>query len=83
MMTLAILILMETPQVGAKNIGIAGGLFFTAAEIGGVLGPMSIGLMADLYGGFDAALWMMTTICVILIALAFVVRWLAAGAAHS
>jgi len=78
MMTLAILILMETPQVGAKNIGIAGGLFFTAAEIGGVLGPMSIGLIADVYGGFDAALWMMTAICVILIGLAFLVRWLAA-----
>ncbi len=80
MMTLAILILMETPQVGAKNIGIAGGLFFTAAEVGGVLGPMSIGLMADLYGGFDAALWMMTAICVLLIGLACLIKWLAAQA---
>jgi len=44
LMTLSILVLMEAPQVGSKNMGVAGGLFFTAAEIGGVLGPVSIGV---------------------------------------
>lgn len=78
MMTIAILILIETPSVGADNIGVAGGLFFTAAEIGGVLGPVGIGVVADRAGGFDTALLMLSFVCVALIALAFLVRWLAA-----
>ena len=74
MMTIAILILMETPEVGAKNIGIAGGLFFTAAEIGGVLGPLGIGVMADHYAGFNPALWGLCLLCLILIGMSFWLR---------
>ena len=43
-------------------MGAAGGLFFSAAEIGGVLGPLTIGMVSDLTGGFDCALWMMIAI---------------------
>ena len=74
MMTIAILILMETPAVGADNMGVAGGLFFTAAEIGGVLGPVSIGIIADNTGGFNAALEMLAYICLGLIALAVIAK---------
>jgi len=74
MMTLAVLVLMETPAVGSKNMGVAGGLFFTAAEVGGVLGPLGIGWFADAYGGFDAALWMLAGICALLVVLSFVVK---------
>lgn len=74
MMTLAILVLMEAPQVGSKNMGVAGGLFFTAAELGGVLGPVSIGAIADHFGGFDAALWMLTAVTIVLIMMSFVVK---------
>ena len=35
MMTILLLVLMEIPEVGAKNSGSAGGMFFAAAEIGG------------------------------------------------
>jgi MFS transporter, CP family, cyanate transporter len=56
MMTIAMLILMETRGVDPRHMGAAGGLFFSAAEIGGVLGPLSIGWLADVTGGFDAAL---------------------------
>ena len=56
MMTIAMLILMETRGVDPRHMGAAGGLFFSAAEIGGVLGPLSIGWLADMTGGFDAAL---------------------------
>ncbi len=80
LMTLSILVLMEAPQVGSKNMGVAGGLFFTAAELGGVLGPVSIGAIADKFGGFDAALWMLTVICVVMIGISFVVRQLDAAA---
>ena len=37
---IAMLVLMELPEVGARHMGAAGGLFFSAAEIGGVLGPL-------------------------------------------
>ena len=52
MMTVALLLLVEVPGVGAKRAGTAGGLFFSAAEIGGVSGPVVIGLVHDATGGF-------------------------------
>ncbi len=62
LMAVAMLILMETRGVEAEHMGAAGGLFFSAAEIGGVLGPLTIGMVSDLTGGFDGALWMMIAI---------------------
>ena len=41
----------------------------TVAEIGGVLGPLSIGIVSDTSGGFAAALYMMTGICFVLLVL--------------
>jgi len=46
------LILMETPEVGAKHMGSAGGLFFCISEIGGFLGPFLLGALVDWTGGF-------------------------------
>ncbi len=60
MMAVAMLILVEQPQVGAARAGTAGGLFFSAAEIGGVLGPLSLGVLFDLTGGFSLALALLT-----------------------
>ncbi|WP_340254935.1 MFS transporter [Roseobacter sp. HKCC-CH-9208] len=67
MMTVAILILMETPKVPADRLGLAGGLFFTVAEIGGVLGPVSFGILSDLTGSFAPSLALVTTISATLI----------------
>ena len=47
----------------------AGGLFFSAAEIGGVLGPLSVGLLSDLTGGFSAALFVLSGVCALLVLL--------------
>ena len=69
LMTLAILVLVEIPEVGARHAGSAGGLFFSAAEIGGVLGPLTVGLVYDATGGFAAALLLMTGICALLLLL--------------
>lgn len=69
MMTVAILILMETPRVPQERLGLAGGLFFTAAEFGGVLGPITFGLLSDLSGGFMLSLISMTVICLVLFVL--------------
>ena len=68
MMTVAILLLMEAPGVPPERAGVAGGMFFTVAEIGGVLGPFSIGVVSD-GSGFGAALWMMTGVVGVLLLL--------------
>ena len=69
MLTLALLVLVEIPEVGATQAGLASGLFFTAAEVGGVLGSVSIGFARDLTGGFDVALQMLTGVCIALVLL--------------
>ncbi|MEM1429042.1 MAG: MFS transporter [Pseudomonadota bacterium] len=63
MMTIAILILMETPSVPPERLGLAGGLFFTAAEIGGVLGPVTFGVLSGLSGGFALPLMALSGVC--------------------
>ena len=67
LMTIAILILMESPGVKAEHMGAAGGLFFTFAEIGGVLGPLLMGKILDISGNFDLSLIFMTIITALLI----------------
>ena len=69
MMTVAILLLMEAPGVPPERAGMAGGMFFTVAEIGGVTGPLSIGLVADASGGFNMPLWMCTGVALLLLGL--------------
>lgn len=51
---LLMLMLMETPGVGSKHMGAAAGLFFSVANIGGVIGPFIVGGLKDLTGGFLA-----------------------------
>jgi CP family cyanate transporter-like MFS transporter len=69
LMTVALLLLVEVREVGSRNAGSAGGLFFSCAEIGGVSGPVLIGLVHDWSGGFPAALAMVTGVCAVLLAL--------------
>ncbi|MBN1380083.1 MAG: MFS transporter [Deltaproteobacteria bacterium] len=47
-----LLILMDSPEIGSKYMGAAGGLFFCVAEVGGVLGPFVMGALVDLTGAF-------------------------------
>ena len=56
MMTVLILSLVELPGIGEARAGVASGMFFSAAEIGGVLGPLGIGVVYDVQGDFDVAL---------------------------
>lgn len=67
LMTILMLTLVESRGVGPERAGAAGGLFFSAAEIGGVMGPLTLGLMADASGGFDYALYLLAAICVVLL----------------
>lgn len=63
MMSVIMLVLLDAEGIGSRHAGSAGGLFFSAAEIGGVLGPVTLGLTADLTGGFDTGLWLLTALC--------------------
>ncbi|MDO8749685.1 MAG: MFS transporter [Dehalococcoidia bacterium] len=48
------LVLMETPGVGTVRMGLAGGLLFTAAEVGGFSGPFLQGFLRDATGSLVA-----------------------------
>ena len=67
--TVIVLSLVEMKDVGARSVGSASGLFFSAAEIGGVLGPLTMGVVSDLTGGFSAALYLLTAISIVLMLL--------------
>ncbi len=67
MMTLAILVLVETPGIGDRHAGTASGLFFSAAEIGGAGGPIVLGMLYDATGGFTAGLWLLSAIAALLL----------------
>jgi cyanate permease len=69
MMTVAVLTLLELRGVGARNAGAATGLFFAAAEIGGVLGPLAIGVLHDATGEFDSGLDLLGVIATALVLL--------------
>ncbi len=60
------LVLMDAPQIGAEHMGAAGGLYFTAGEVGGVLGPLLLGVAADITGGFVGGLIMLTGLTFVL-----------------
>lgn len=48
------LVLTDTPGIGAKRLGLAAGLFFMVAEIGGFSGPLLLGLIRDATGSLNA-----------------------------
>ncbi len=75
-----ILVLMETRGVGTRHTGAAVGLFFSAAEVGGVLGPLAIGAASDLTGGFDAGLWLLGAVSAGVIGLLYLHRAIEGGA---
>ncbi len=79
MMTISILTLIEQDYVGPERAGIAGGIFFSFAEIGGVMGPVMFGLLYDRTGGFDASLYVLAAIAVLLCVLVQAIRPARAG----
>ncbi len=55
---IAMLFMMESDDVGPTNMAGASALYFTAGEIGGVTGPVAVGVLAD-RGGFGPAVWLL------------------------
>ena len=68
LMTVLILTLVELPEIGERYAGVASGIFFSAAEVGGVLGPLLLGVLYMPGAGFGNGLWLLTTVALILIA---------------
>lgn len=66
MTSISILLLIESGDGNTNRVGAASGLYFSVGEIGGVLGPMSMGALAHATGNFDASLFMMFGIACLL-----------------
>jgi cyanate permease len=54
--------LMEMPEVGARYLGAAAGLYFSIGEIGGFTGPTLVGFLADATGSFLAGILALSAI---------------------
>ena len=67
LMTVLILTLVELPGIGERYAGVASGLFFSTAEVGGVLGPLTLGLLYDMTGGFSAGLHLLSSVAVLMV----------------
>ena len=52
--------------VGGEKTGAAGGLYFTAGEVGGVMGRILLGISADVFSGFTPGLIFLSGLCVAL-----------------
>lgn len=70
MNSIVILILTELSVIPKARVGMASGLYFTAGEIGGVLGPLTLGMMRDVTGGFVVPLYSLASIAGVLAMLA-------------
>lgn len=66
--------LMEMPSVGARNTGAAAGLYFSVGELGGTLGPVLMGVAADLTGSFMAGMIMVASLTFVTIVPALRIR---------
>ena len=71
---LLMLTLLRSREIGPRLMGAAGGLFFTAGEIGGVLGPSLTGVLADATSGFGTGLIVLAGVCLVLALLTFPLR---------
>ena len=60
LVTVLILTLLELPEVLERYAGTASGLFFSASQLGGVLGPFTMGILYDIDVGFSNGLTMLT-----------------------
>jgi len=74
-MPLMLLILMDSPEIGSRHMGAAGGLFFCVAEIGGVLGPFVMGALVDITGAFLAGAFFMAVLGLTVTVLAWSLRF--------
>ena len=68
------LILMDLPEVGPARMGMVGGVFFAAGEIGGFGGPSIVGLFKEITGTFSLGLISLAVVCEVMIIPTFLLR---------
>lgn len=78
-MAMAVLLLMDMPGVRADAMGATVGLFFAVAEIGGVLGPLTMGVLYDRTGTFASPLHVQAAVCLALVGVVAALRRTGAG----
>lgn len=66
--------LMEMPSVGARNTGSAAGLYFSVGEFGGAIGPVLMGVAADVTGSFLTGMILVASIMFVTIVPALRIR---------
>jgi len=67
--TVVLLLLLEAPGMRREAHGRASGLFYMAGEVGGVLGPLSVGLLSNSTGTFTSSYVAIALISLVMIAL--------------
>ena len=68
------LLLMETRGVGAAKMGVAAGMFFAAAEVGGFFGPYIMGELRDSYSSLGPGFLMTAAVAALLVPIVLLVR---------
>jgi len=64
---IAMLLLMNNPRISVGRMAAAGGLFFTAGEMGGVTGPIVVGRLRDASDGeFGSTIVLLVTVALVL-----------------
>jgi len=83
MFPMLMLILMDTPEVGSRYMGSAGGIFFCIAEIGGFMGPLIIGTLVDVTETFLAGISFLVILSMVIFALTFWLKTLSGSSGVS
>jgi MFS family permease len=73
-MPLLVLILMDLPEVGSRYMGAAAGMYFCIAEIGGFTGPLIVGAIKDMVGGFLGGASFLAGLALIRVVMALLIR---------
>ena len=74
MLPMCSLLLMETRGVGAAKMGVAAGMFFAAAEVGGFFGPYIMGELRDSYSSLGPGFLMTAAVAALLVPIALMVK---------
>ena len=69
-----VLALIETPEVGARYMGYAGGIFYCVSDFGGFLGPWAVGALVDITGTFISGAVLLIILCLVIFTVTFLLK---------
>ena len=73
-MPLLMLVLMDLPEIGSRNMGAATGMYFCVSEIGGFTGPSLMGAIVDMTGEFIIGIVIISVLSVIMSVMALLIK---------